>query len=77
MKFVQFSSIILLIFLIFSSSAYEDISKSVINGENASIEDHPYMAHVFTLFLSTCGGSILNTRSVLTVSVLFYFINLS
>jgi secreted trypsin-like serine protease len=71
MKFVQFTSIILLISLIFSSHADEDISKSVINGEDASIEDHPYMAHVFTLFMSTCGGSILNTRNVLTVKLIF------
>lgn len=69
MKFIQFTSILLTFLILFVfSSADEDISKSVINGEDASIEDHPYMAHVYTLFLSTCGGSILNSRSVLTVS---------
>lgn len=66
MIFFQVASI--LFFLAFSL-ADEDFSSSVINGEDASIEDHPYMAKVYTLFIPTCGSAILNSRNVLTVKI--------
>lgn len=66
MKLKVFTSLVL--FLSTSALASEDISKAVINGEDASIEDHPYMAKVHTLFIPTCGSAILNSRNVLTVS---------
>lgn len=58
----------LFLFLLTSALASEDISQAVINGEDASIEDHPYIAKVHTLFFPTCGSAILNSRNVLTVS---------
>jgi hypothetical protein len=48
-------------------SFQEGISQHVINGEDAAIEDHPYMAHIYTTFLPTCGAAVLSQRSVLTV----------
>lgn len=66
MKLKVFTSLVL--FLSTSALASKDISKAVINGEDASIEDHPYMATVHTLFIPTCGSAILNSRNVLTVS---------
>lgn len=70
MKFIAVTSILFLSLAIFSSAEKEEeeISQHVVNGEDANIEDHPYMANVFTLGLPTCGGAILTSRSVLTVS---------
>jgi hypothetical protein len=63
----------LIISLIFASAIFpsnqEGISQHVINGEDAAIEDHPHMAHIYTTFLATCGASILSPRTVLTVSL--------
>lgn len=65
MKFILYTSFLLI--LSCSSTFQEEISSYVINGEDARIEEHPYMAHVYSLMLPTCGGSILTRRSVLTV----------
>ncbi|XP_070495323.1 chymotrypsin-2-like [Chironomus tepperi] len=66
MKFILFT-LFLLSFSLYPSFQ-EEISSNVINGEDARIEDHPYMAHVYSLMLPTCGGSILTRRSVLTAA---------
>lgn len=50
------------------SSADEAVNEFVLNGQDADIRDHPYMAQVWTLVLPLCGGAILTQRSVLTVS---------
>jgi hypothetical protein len=54
-------------FCVINASAEEIISPFVVNGVDASIEDHPYMAKVWNLNWPACGGSILTQRSVLTV----------
>lgn len=69
MKFIKLTSIFLISTLALASN--EEISQTVINGEDAFIEDHPYMGIIYTLFLPTCGSSILNSRSVLTVKISF------
>lgn len=49
----------------------EDFSSFVVGGENATIDEFPYMAGIIDtsvdLKLADCGGAIINTRSVLTV----------
>lgn len=52
----------------FYASADKDASPFVVNGEDARIEDYPYMAKVWTINYPLCGGAILTTRTVLTVS---------
>lgn len=65
MKFVLITSLLLILSI--SSTFQEEISSYVINGEDARIEDHPYMAHIFTLMFATCGSSIITPRSLVTV----------
>jgi hypothetical protein len=65
---MNFKAIALIIFCSFiCASSQEGISQHVVNGEDARIEDYPYMAHIFTTRLPTCGGAILTPRSVLSV----------
>lgn len=45
-----------------------DVDSFVVNGEDALIQDYPYMAKVWTVNFPTCGGAILSPRNVLTVS---------
>lgn len=40
----------------------------IVDGEEATIEEFPYMAGVVNLGLTSCGGSIINSRSVLTAA---------
>lgn len=40
----------------------------IVGGQDANIEDHPYMAAIFNFGLKSCGGSIINTRHVLTAA---------
>jgi hypothetical protein len=42
-------------------------SSFIVGGSDATIEDYPYMAGINNLGLASCGGSIINSRSVLTV----------
>lgn len=42
-------------------------SNFVIGGRDATIEEFPYMAGVRNLGITYCGGSIINSRTVLTV----------
>lgn len=53
-----------------SSSADQAVSEFIVNGDDASIRDHPYMAKVWHLNLPSCGGAILTSRSVLTVRII-------
>jgi secreted trypsin-like serine protease len=68
MKFTLIASI--LIFLAVSSTSQEEISQLIVNGENARVEDHPYMVNVASTGLSYCGGAILTARSVVTVRII-------
>lgn len=65
MKFIVLASF--LTFLAVSTSADQNVSEFVVNGEDASIRDFPYMAKVWNLNWPACGGAILTSRSVLTV----------
>ncbi|CAO1422979.1 unnamed protein product [Diamesa serratosioi] len=40
----------------------------IVGGQDATVEDHPYMAAVLNLGLPGCGGAIISTRSVLTAA---------
>lgn len=40
----------------------------IVGGEDAFIENYPYMAGIMNLGLFNCGGSIINSRSVLTAA---------
>lgn len=51
-----------------SASSHEDGSSFIIGGSDATIEDYPYMAGVMNLGRTSCGGSIINSRSVLTAA---------
>lgn len=65
MKFTLLGLVLSL--LAVSAPADQNVAEFVVNGEDASIEDYPYMAKVWNLFFPACGGAILNQRSVLTV----------
>lgn len=54
-----------LIFAFVSSS--DESSSFVVGGRDATIEEFPYMAGVLNFGQPSCGGSIVNSRSVLTV----------
>jgi secreted trypsin-like serine protease len=60
------SLVFLAAFIVFASCD-EEVSTFIVNGRNASIEEFPYMAGVFTRGWFTCGGAILNSRTILTV----------
>lgn len=45
-----------------------DKTAFIVGGQDATVEDHPYMAAVFNFGLPSCGGAIISTRSVLTAA---------
>lgn len=45
-----------------------DKTAFIVGGQDATVQDHPYMAAVFNFGLPSCGGSIISTRSVLTAA---------
>jgi secreted trypsin-like serine protease len=55
--------------LFFNFAYAEDSSKFIVNGSDATVQEYPYMAGVLNFGLSTCGGSIISQRSVLTVKM--------
>jgi hypothetical protein len=65
---MKFYVLVLILVGLASFSAVFAASEFVVNGEDASIRDHPYMAKVWNLRFPSCGGAILTSRSVLTVS---------
>jgi secreted trypsin-like serine protease len=65
MKVFQVTALFITLFI--SISQCEQISNFIVNGEDASVQDHPYMAKVWVATFPMCGSAILNTRSVLTV----------
>jgi secreted trypsin-like serine protease len=60
--------IFLVIFVVsFSFASTEESSSFIVGGEDATVEEYPYMAGILNFGLSGCGGTIINQRSVLTV----------
>ena len=57
------------LFIASASSFAEDTSNFIVGGSDATIRDYPYMAGVLNFGVSTCGGSILTSRSILTVGL--------
>lgn len=62
------SVLALLAVIVAAASASEDLSSFIVNGEDASIHQYPYMAGVFNFGWPSCGGSIISARSVLTAA---------
>lgn len=60
--------LILLGFFVALSSSSENGAEFIIGGEDASIEQYPYMAGVLNLGVKYCGGSIISSRNVLTAA---------
>lgn len=58
---------VVLIAIQFSNA--EDSSNFILGGSNATIEEFPYMIGILTSGRFTCGGAIINSRSVLTVRI--------
>lgn len=60
----------LVIIVVFAVLAVVSAEKTafIVGGQDATVEDHPYMAAVLNLGLPGCGGSIISTRSVLTAA---------
>lgn len=61
-----------LIFLVFCGlfvdfAACEETSNFIVGGSNATVEEFPYMAAIMNFGWPTCGGAIVNSRSILTV----------
>jgi secreted trypsin-like serine protease len=62
--------IIVALFGVFSNFALADEgSKFIVGGSDATIEEYPYMAGILNFGWSSCGGTIINQRSILTVSI--------
>lgn len=59
--------VISVIFTVFAASKAEDSSSFILGGRNASIEDFPHMVGILTDGRFTCGGAVINSRSILTV----------
>lgn len=57
---------LILIFCVFGS-VVPQANRQLINGLDASINTYPYMAGIHTNSVFTCGGAIINFRSILTV----------
>jgi hypothetical protein len=57
---------LILIFCVFGT-VFSQANRQLINGLDAPINAFPYMAGILTNSVFTCGGAIINFRSVLTV----------
>lgn len=67
-KFVKMKVVCLLLTLaVVLAASSEDTSNFIVGGEDATIQQYPYMAGVFNLGLHTCGGTIISASNVLTV----------
>lgn len=63
-------SLVLFAFAIFSFSQAERQTGFIVGGSDATINEFPYMAGIQTFGITGCGGSIITSRSVLTVMTL-------
>lgn len=63
-------SVTLIGFILISHGFSQDIYPQLIGGSRTTIANFPYLAGIFTRNFFTCGGAIINFRSVLTVSEL-------
>lgn len=59
--------VVFLCFFLFISGLSQEIFPQLIGGRQTSIATYPYLAGIFTNNFFTCGGAIINFRSVLTV----------
>ncbi|KAG5669744.1 hypothetical protein PVAND_000038 [Polypedilum vanderplanki] len=66
MKFIALTSFFFICLISFSFQ--EELSQFIVNGENANIQDHPYMVNIASTGFSYCGGAILTQRSVVTAA---------
>jgi trypsin len=64
MKFI----FLVISFLFAVASSSEDNSKFIVGGRDATIEEFPYMAKISNLGWPSCGGAIINSRSVLSAA---------
>lgn len=58
----------LVAFIITPAYSNEESSSFIIGGSDASVEHYPYMAGVMNFGMTSCGGSIISPRSVLTAA---------
>lgn len=62
-------SLLWLAVAVFAISQAADQTGFIVGGSNATIEEFPYMAGVMTFGFQLCGGTIITSRSVLTVLI--------
>lgn len=62
-------------FVLTIASSKADSSSFIIGGSDAAIEDYPYMAGVMNFGFTSCGGSIISARNVLTAAHCILFNN--
>lgn len=61
-------SLVLISLIAASTAMMTGPESAIIGGSDATVEEFPYMAGIFNLGLYTCGGAIINERSVLTAA---------
>lgn len=54
--------------ILVNSAFAEENSNFIVGGSDATIEEYPYMAGILNFGWSSCGGTIITPRSILTVS---------
>lgn len=62
------NSLVLILLIAAATAMMTGPESAIVGGSDATVEEYPYMAGVFNLGLPTCGGAIINTRSVLTAA---------
>lgn len=60
--------VLLVLGLFVALATSESGEQFIIDGEDASIEQYPYMAGIMNFGFSNCGGSIISSRNVLTAA---------
>lgn len=69
---IKIITVIFSALLVFSANC-EDSTSYIVGGEDAAIQDHPYMAGVFLFGFPLCTGAIISSRTVLTVRIFYFF----
>lgn len=67
MKKIDCSILVCALVALATLAGAEDNSAFIVRGEDATIEQYPYMAIIFNQGRFTCTGAIISPRSVLTV----------
>ena len=63
--------IVTFVVAVISAQESSSLKSFIVGGSDAEIEDYPYMAGVLNFGLPSCGGAIINSRSVLTAAHCF------